>query len=62
MAHTIEEHGEPECAVCGLLSSDCVCCSDEPTAEELELGRQERLLQVERRGLVLGGGASRWRS
>jgi hypothetical protein len=46
-----DPHDERECVACGLLVSDCVCVPREPTAYEIELAREERLSQAERRSL-----------
>ncbi len=43
-----EPGAEAECPLCGLLASDCAC-PREPTREELEQAREERLAQAERR-------------
>lgn len=42
------DDAEPECIRCGLLESDCTCTLHEPTPEDLEIAREERLSRLER--------------
>ena len=43
-----DENDERECLLCGCLLSGCTCNKREPTPEEIEAAREERLSQHER--------------
>jgi len=42
-----DPHDEQECIRCGLLRSDCVCCPRDPSTEEIERSRAQRLTRRE---------------